>query len=41
MVRMICDLAYLDEARARDMDFSVEYLHNEKSYAIDKANAIN
>ena len=41
LVRMICDLAYLDEARARDMDFSVEYLHNEKSHAIDKANAIN
>ena len=40
LVRMICDLAYLDETRARKMDFSVEYLHNEKSYAFDKANAI-
>ena len=41
LVRIICDLAYLDETRARNMDFSVEYLYNEKSHIIDKANAIN
>lgn len=41
LVRMICDLAYLDEERARDIDFSVEYLHNEKGYSVDKANTIN
>ena len=38
---MICDLAYIDEDRARNMEFSVEYLHNEKAYSVDKANAIN
>ena len=36
LVRLVCDLAYMSEERAKKMDFSVEYLCNEEKIRAHK-----
>ena len=41
-MRLVSDLAYLEEERARDVEFSVEYLRQEgPKKPLDKSNSIN